>query len=77
MAGGPNAQVVACMECAGPADRTYEGSETDHYRCRDCGASFGMEWRGGPPDEPVWPISAEETAAIRRFAAERRGGRPG
>lgn len=73
MAGGPHARVVACMECAGPAARTYEGVETDQYRCGDCGSTFGIDWRGEPPSEPAWPISAEETEAIRRFAAERRG----
>lgn len=73
MAGGPHARVVACMECAGPAARVVEGVETDQYRCGDCGEQFGIDWRGKPPTAPAWPISPEETAAIRRFAAERRG----
>lgn len=74
MAGGANGRVVPCMECAGPAERIYEGQESDQYRCRECGAEHGIDWRGQPPDEPAWPISAEEAEAIRRFAAERRAG---
>lgn len=61
------------MACAGPAARTYEGVETDQYRCEGCGNTFGIDWRGEPPEAPTWPISAEEAEAIRRFAAERRG----
>ncbi len=76
MAGGPNAQVVACMECAGPATRCYEGVETDQYLCGECGARFGMDWRRGPPTEPCWPIPPEAAAAIRRHAAEARGEAP-
>ena len=59
------------MRCAGPADRTHEGLETDWYACRACGERFGIcfDASGGsaPPDEPMYPPTAEERAAIRRF----------
>ena len=74
MAGGPLAHTVACMECAGPAVRIYEGLEDDHYRCQGCGAQHGIDWSRGQPTEPTWPISVEEREAILRFAAQRRGG---
>jgi len=43
MAGGENAAIVPCLKCAGPAHRTYEGQEDDHYRCSECGFEFGID----------------------------------
>ncbi|MCW8140373.1 MAG: hypothetical protein KIT58_15845 [Planctomycetota bacterium] len=72
MAGGPHARIVPCMECAGPAERTHEGVESDRYRCRACGEEQGIDWRRGPAEAPTWPIPRDEAEAIRRWAAERR-----
>ena len=77
MAGGPHAAVATCIECAGPADRTSEGLETDYYKCRECGSGFGICFDediggGGPPDKPLYPPTPEEAEAIRKMAAERK-----
>jgi len=70
MAGGANAAIVPCLKCAGPAHRTYEGQEDDHYRCSECGSEFGIDWSvEGPPETPRWPISEEEAKKIREMAA--------
>ncbi len=44
MAGGPFAANVQCGYCGGVADRYYNGSEDDHYLCRDCGKQFFICW---------------------------------
>ena len=63
-AGGPNAAMSPCMYCAGPADRTNGGLETDFYLCRDCGRTFGIDFdAGGPPREPLWPPARERVLA--------------
>ena len=69
MAGGPNAECVPCIRCAGKANRVSEGIETDYYQCSECAEKFGIDWEGagGPPDQPRWPPSAEEVAEIRRI----------
>jgi hypothetical protein len=65
MAGGPNAAVIPCLFCAGPADRQSEGLETDYYRCRSCGAGFGFDFEeAGPPERPMWPITPEQRSQI-------------
>lgn len=70
MAGGELAAQVACMEClfdhgvAVPAERIYEGTETDRYRC-ERGHEFGMDWKE-PATEPQWPPPAEILAGLRR-----------
>ena len=70
MAGGVNATIVPCLKCAGPAHRTCEGMEDDHYRCSECGSEFGIDWSyNGPPQSPCWPISKEEAEKIREMAA--------
>ena len=63
MAGGPLAQLVTCMDCLTEgqltkATRTYEGDESDQYRC-ERGHEFGMDWSRGPATEPEWPPSPE------------------
>jgi len=69
MAGGPNAAIAPCMRCAGPADRTSDGLETDWYRCRACERTFGICWDGEPlPERPMWPITEEEADKIRALA---------
>jgi hypothetical protein len=71
MAGGVNAAVVPCGKCAGPAHRTYEGQEDDHYRCGECGYSFLIDWHvDGPPQNPCWPVSEEKAEEIRKMAAQ-------
>ncbi len=71
MAGGVNAAIFPCLRCAGPAHRTYEGQEDDHYRCSECGSEFNIDWSyDGPPQSPCWPISEEETEKIRKMAAQ-------
>ena len=54
MAGGPNAAVVPCMECGARAVRVHEGFETDQYLC-EARHAFGIDWRGAPAEEPMWP----------------------
>lgn len=71
MAGGPNAAIVACIQCAGKANRTSEGCENDSYACEECGHRFGLDYCRGRPNKPCWPPSPEEAAAIRAFAAAR------
>ena len=62
MAGGPHAQVVACLHCLGRAERTHQGLEDDLYLCA-AGHTFGIDWSvDGPPGAPRWPPSAEEAA---------------
>lgn len=61
------------MICAGPADRTRDGLETDWYSCRDCGESFGICFDpsaggSGPPDEPLYPPPPELAESIRAHA---------
>ena len=68
MAGGPHAAIVPCHYCvmekgvAVPAKRTYDGSETDYFKCEN-GHEFGICYSDdmieGPPDEPQWPPSEE------------------
>ena len=78
MAGGPNAQIVACMTClfagdARPATRTREGLETDWYRC-EAGHECGVDWAAGAPSEPQWPPSAETLAALAQIRARGHAG---
>jgi hypothetical protein len=60
MAGGKLAQTMYCMVCLAEhrklvrAERTYEGDETDEYRC-EAGHTFGMDWSRGEATEPLWP----------------------
>ena len=69
MAGGIFATIVPCLRCAGAAQRTAEGQEDDHYKCRECGNVFLIDWSyDGPPQRPCWPISEEEARNIRRIA---------
>lgn len=63
MAGGPNAQAVACPVCLDErvltrAERVDEGIEDDHYEC-ERGHAFGIDWSHGAPDEPQWPAPPE------------------
>jgi hypothetical protein len=59
MAGGPNAEFMACMVCLDAkvltrAERVIEGEESDQYFCeRD--HQFGYTFRTGPAREPMWP----------------------
>jgi hypothetical protein len=72
MAGGPNAKAVMCWHCTGKANRTYDGSETDYYKCEECNTEFGIDWRHrGQPDRPCWPPSPEEQAAAKKLAEKR------
>jgi hypothetical protein len=71
IAGGTNAAIVPCVRCVGPAVRTCEGLEDDHYRCSKCGYEFSIDWDyDGPPQAPCWPISEEETKKRRKMAAQ-------
>jgi hypothetical protein len=59
MAGGPNAEFVACSVCLNEgvltrAERVIEGVETDQYFCKKR-HRFGLTFRKGPPSEPSWP----------------------
>ena len=59
MAGGPNAQFMACLECVQKrvltrAERVHEGVESDQYVC-DEGHRFGVTFPKGPPKQPDWP----------------------
>ncbi len=58
MAGGNNAQVVWCQVCGARAERTYDGDETDEYKCQK-GHKFGIDWRGKAPTTPQWPPPPE------------------
>lgn len=63
MAGGRNAEFMACMECLNgrvltKATRVYEGTETDQYVCEK-GHHFGFTFPKGPPKEPEWPPRQE------------------
>ncbi len=70
MAGGVNAAVVPCLQCAERAVRISEGLENDYYRCSACGYEFGIDWSyDGPPPMPCWPISQEEVAERKKLAA--------
>lgn len=79
MAGGPFAEHILCMTCAGDgvvtrAERAYEGVEDDIYICPK-GHEFGIDWSRGAPGSPQWPPDPEEVAAIEAMAdatAERR-----
>ncbi len=78
MAGGPNAEHVACMTCMledaalVKATRTSSGIETDWYLCEH-GHQSGCDWsHGGPPNEPQWPPSAETVAAIVKIQQSRK-----
>lgn len=73
MAGGPFAQHILCMTCAGDglvtrAERVYEGAEDDIYICPK-GHEFGIDWSRGAPESPQWPPGADEVAAIEAIAA--------
>jgi hypothetical protein len=68
MAGGPFAEIVACVECleegrVTKATRVYEGAEDDHYRCEK-GHEFGIDWRGEPATEAQWPPAPELVKAF-------------
>ncbi len=70
MAGGKLAAEVPCMVCLSDgvltrAKRTYEGDETDQYRCEK-GHEFGMDFPDGPPTEPQWPPSEDLVAFTRQ-----------
>lgn len=57
MAGGPYANVVPCSHCERqgvlePAERIYEGSENDVYRCPH-GHTFAIHWRQ-LPERPLF-----------------------
>ena len=59
MAGGPNAEFMACMVCLDKrvltqAERVIEGEETDQYFCEK-GHQFGFTFPRGPAREPTWP----------------------
>lgn len=78
MAGGPFAAVVACDVCRWRfdrwtvAERIYEGSENDQYRCAE-GHTFGIHWRS-IPDHPMWPpTAADEAVMAAQIEAQRRG----
>ena len=72
MAGGPNAKTVACMNCGEQADRIFEGIEDDQYQCQK-GHGFGIDWRRGPPEKPLWPPTPEERAMIEWMIKQRKG----
>lgn len=71
MAGGPHAQVVACLECLYDhrtltrAVRVREGAESDQYVC-ERRHQFGVDWSHGPAAEPQWPPPAELAALAKR-----------
>ena len=78
MAGGPFAARLPCSACQqlgelAPADRIYEGSEDDRYRCAR-GHTFGIHWRQ-IPSRPLWAPCEPPThqqiaeAAYQRFLA--------
>jgi hypothetical protein len=67
MAGGPNAESVACMYCANEAKRTSSGIEDDYYECTGCGKKFGICWEEGQPEKPRWPITDQERDEILEF----------
>lgn len=70
MAGGINAAIVPCINCAGRAVRDSEGLETDWYKCEECGHGFGIDWSHcGPPETPRWPLTEEEAEEARRLIA--------
>ena len=85
MAGGPHARVVACDLCGRlgtrePAERTYEGSEDDHYRCAR-GHTFGIHWRQ-PATGPMFEAGEPDREGIAarayyRHLARRDAGREG
>jgi len=66
MAGGKHAKFVACMKCAGKAQRTSEGLETDWYKCTECSNKFGITWEE-IPYKPQWPISDEQKNDIKSW----------
>lgn len=73
MAGGPNAEHIACMTCmledraVVKATRISEGVETDWYLCEK-GHQIGAEWaHGGPPSEPQWPPAPELVEALKKL----------
>jgi hypothetical protein len=66
MAGGLHAAIVPCLYCAARAERTHEGIEDDHYECSACGRRFGICFDDGVPTTPSWPITVDQTAAIRK-----------
>jgi hypothetical protein len=70
MAGGPHASIIPCDLCQRlgvrePAERTYEGSENDAYRCAR-GHAFSIHWRQ-VPDRPLF--DAETPSAERERIA--------
>ncbi|MFZ5469434.1 MAG: hypothetical protein ACOZIN_08355 [Myxococcota bacterium] len=69
MAGGKLAAEVPCMVCitsgqVTKATRTYEGDESDQYKCEQ-GHEFGMDWSKGPATEALWPPSPELAALAK------------
>ena len=81
MAGGKFAEKIPCTVCLVdhqalvPAERTYEGDETDEYTCEK-GHSFGMDWSSGPADEAQWPPSQElKDYVASQKRADREGAR--
>ena len=76
MAGGPNAAAATCLTCAlsgtvQRSERIREGIENDWFRCA-LGHEFGVDFRRGPPVEPLWPPSKEEVKAIQAMAKSNR-----
>ena len=71
MAGGKNAETVACIVCLADergltkSERVREGEETDEYRC-DKGHTFGIDWSAGEAEGPQWPPSRELTELVRK-----------
>jgi hypothetical protein len=70
MAGGDLAEHVTCLVCLTDgqltrATRTYEGDESDRYRCEK-GHEFGIDWSSGPATEPQWPPAPELEAFAKR-----------
>jgi hypothetical protein len=71
MAGGPYANVVPCSHCERqgvlePAERTYEGSENDVYRCAR-GHTFAIHWR----QIPERPLFERPSPVAERPSSER------
>lgn len=71
MAGGKHAETVPCQVCLADdgvltaATRTYEGDETDGYRCEQ-GHEFSIDWADGEAEAPMWPPSDE----LKNYAKE-------
>lgn len=66
MAGGINAEFVACSRCAKKAKRISEGIEDDSYECTVCGHKFAIHWIS-VLQEKKWPISKQEAEEILKM----------